>query len=297
MKFVTTFLCFIIFLTSISCQTSDHPALITTPKLKPGQENPVPALTEKEKQSFNSLVTSQIDWFLDWRYPEIHCQDGKIDIATNYQRLVGQQINLKLVITRKYVFSYFAQLHFRIIFLRDMEHGLTGPSLQPFCESTNDEAISWFKSSDEPLLGSEPIYQENREYTVPAQSAQIVEYPGKWSTEKKMLSEKITQAISDNLKEIECHPNQVLSVAIPHFNLTDPEVDFFVRSAPAGDEFLGWAIVSRNSKGEYKIAVANKRFYIVENPQDENQLFHQTLSKKIKQRKVAELLINCSKND
>ena len=49
MKFVTTFLCFIIFLTSISCQTSDHPALITTPKLKPGQENPVPALTEKEK--------------------------------------------------------------------------------------------------------------------------------------------------------------------------------------------------------------------------------------------------------
>jgi hypothetical protein len=75
--------------------------------------------------------------------------------------------------------------------------------------------------------------------------------------------------------------------------LTDPEIDFFVSSDSHETEFLGRAFVSSYPQMAYRVAVADKRFDIVDNPQDENQLYRQALSKKIKQRKIAEIVINC----
>ncbi len=292
MKVAAIGLCLLL-LAGASCHALDRSPLSVTTAIKADQKNQVLALTEKEEQNFSSLTRSQILWFLNWQHPEIACRYGRINIATNYQQLAGQEIDLKLVITRKFVFSYFAQLHFRIVFLRDAELGLTSTELQPFCQSTNDEAISWFKPSDEPLLGDEPIYQENRKYLVPPQSEEAIEYPERWGSEKQVLYEKLSQAISDDLRKIGCRPNQVLNVTIPHFNLTYSRIYFFVSSGTPKDEFLGWAIVSRDRQGEYKVTVASKRFYIADNPQAIDQFFEQALSEKIRRLRVAEIMVNC----
>ena len=157
-----TILLYLILFGGDSCHGLDRSTLPVAPARNAGQESQGPVLTLKEEQNFYSLTNRHILWFLDWRHPEISCHNGGvINIVTNYRQLVGQQIDLKLVTTRKYVFAYFGQLHFRILFLRDAERGLTSPQLQPFCEPTNDEAVARFRSSDQPLLDDQPIYQED----------------------------------------------------------------------------------------------------------------------------------------
>src|SRR5262245_22684665 len=111
MKIVTTLL-YLILSVGAGCQLIDRSPLAAPPARNAGREVQVPRLTENEEQSFNSLVTSQIRWFFNWRYTELSCHYSEtIDIATNYQQLVDQQIDMKLVITRKCVFAYFAPLH------------------------------------------------------------------------------------------------------------------------------------------------------------------------------------------
>jgi hypothetical protein len=296
MKILTLYTLLAMVLANVNCTGLKRQLAPTKAATGASQAGEALKLTEKEDRSIDSVLDDQLLWHLNWQHPIIACQGADINFLTRYQELAGQTVDVKLLVSSKYIFLYIAPLHVRTILLRDAEHGLLGRQFQYFCQSTSEEAISWFETSDQPLLENQATERKARKYLIPTKSYRAIEPSASWKPEKRLLFEKISHAISNDLAKIDCHPNKTLSVSVPHFGMTDPQIYFLASSRAPRDEFLGWAKFSKDAKGEYIVAVANERLQVTSNSQDNDANFHQTLARKVKQLKVAELTVSCRQN-
>lgn len=189
-------------------------------------KQPATILTPTELNSFQKVTEKYVSLEYHWRAHSILCEQGEINVYDKYSKHQGRIMNVHLVVARKYVFAYFHEFQFRIIYYRDESMGLIPKyGLQMYCKKSLKEAKEWFRF-DKGLLNN-PIQETSVNYLVTSITPIKVKLESQWSPQKKQIYENMKIVIKESLKDY-CKEGMQFNVIMAHFDGDDLYVNNFV---------------------------------------------------------------------
>lgn len=287
------------------------------------QTNPYtpPPLSRAEERDLGEFTHRALNWVLVWWDEPWTCEvDGKtltVALPQVLKRQQGKEVEEVLFRSKENVVVYLAPLHLELAMLRLAAGGLSPPQVIFLCQDRNDRALAEeersaelrrknLKESDRrmlapdgqlkepnpsgpesrPALESDIRMREDRTYLVPESRIPLVEHSASWSPEKKLVYERIKNAVRDEVKEYYCKDGGGFDVEVSDFSRGDPSAFLLMRDTQTGYLCAPLVHFVRNeSTGSYDAQMDEKCISL---PDELNPLIP-----KVRQRKVAHFKVSC----